>query len=259
MTGQQIAAMRPLEDRKAAVIVGASTGIGAALARRLAKEGYTLGLLARRGDLLDALCAELNADGVTRALAYVHDVTETDVAAGLLAQVTHDLGGLDLFVYNAGVMYRNDRNVYDVAQDLATIEVNVLGAVAWLLPVAERFARAKRGHIVGIGSIAGVRGRAGMPAYTASKAALHAYLEGLRNRLAAHRVTVTTIRPGQVDTDMLKNADKVRGPISAEQAAELIWRAIKGKKEEVYIPARWGLIALVVRHMPSVIFKRLNI
>ena len=252
-------ASRPLEPRKTAMIVGASTGIGAALAQRLVQEGYIVALLARRKDLLDDLCTTLNAGGETRALAYAHDVTDTAAVPAMLQQVLADLGGLDLFIYNAGVMYPNDRTAYRVDQELHTLQVNTIGAVAWLVPIAERFERARKGHIVGIGSIAGVRARAGMLAYTASKAALHTYLEGLRNRLARHGVTVTSIRPGQVDTDMLKNADKARGPISAAQDANLIWRSIRSKHGVAYIPARWGLIALVIIHMPSFLFRRLNI
>ena len=70
---------------------------------------------------------------------------------------------------------------------------------------------------------------------------------------------MTTVVPGQVETDMLKNADKVRGPISAESAAELIWRAIRRRRQTVYIPARWALIGLAIRHLPSFVFRRLNI
>ncbi len=259
MADNSLGALRPLEPRKTAIIVGASSGIGAALARRLARAGYGLALLARREDKLQALCSELNTGGQTRALAYRHDVRDSGAVPALLQQIVSDLGGLDLFIYNAGVMFPNDAEVYNVEQDHLTFEVNTLGAIAWLSPVAERFQRAAGGHIVGIGSIAGIRGRAGIPAYTASKAALHTYLEGLRNRLASHGVTVTTIKPGQVQTDMLKYADKVRGPVSAEQAAELIWRAIDARKQSVYIPFKWTLIALVIRHIPSFVFRRLNL
>jgi short-subunit dehydrogenase len=112
---------------------------------------------------------------------------------------------------------------------------------------------------VGIGSIAGDRGRRGMPAYTASKAGLHTYLEGMRNRLWREGVTVTTIKLGQVETDMLKNADRKRRPISADHAAELIWRAIEQRKQTVYVPSWWQWIGLAVQHLPSFIFRRLNI
>ena len=150
------------------------------------------------------------------------------------------------------MLYPNDPTVYDTAQDQFMFQVNLIGAAAWINPVAQRFQQQHAGHIVGIGSIAGDRGRRGMPAYTASKAGMHTYLEGMRNRLWRDGVTVTTIKLGQVDTDMLKNADRRRNPITPERAADLIWQAIKQRKQTVYVPWWWGLIGLAVRHLPSV-------
>jgi len=72
-------------------------------------------------------------------------------------------------------------------------------------------------------------------------------------------VTVTTIKPGQVETDMLKNAEQVRGPISATRAADLIWSAIHSRKQIAYIPGKWGIISLVLTHIPSFVFRRLNL
>ncbi|MFQ5408742.1 MAG: SDR family NAD(P)-dependent oxidoreductase [Anaerolineales bacterium] len=258
MPETQITPPRPLEPRKTAIIVGASSGIGAALARRLAREGYILGLVSRSADKLEALCAELNRNGAS-ALAFPHDVRDTAATPERLQQIVAELGGLDLFVYNAGTQFPSKLDVFSAEQDIAVFEVNVLGALAWINPVAERFQRAGAGHIVGIGSIAGDRGRRALPGYAASKAALHTYLEGLRNRLTRHGVTVTTIKPGQVDTALLKNAEKVRGPISPERAADLIWNAIRKRKQTAYTPARWALIGLVIRHIPSVVMRRLNL
>jgi short-subunit dehydrogenase len=233
--------------------------MGAALAGRLAAEGYDLALVARRLPELEALARRLARAHGTRALAYRHDVQDTAAAPGLLETIARDLDGLDLFIYLAGVMFPHDPAAYDTENDLYTLRVNTLGAVAWCNPVAQRFARAGQGQIVGLGSIAGDRGRRAIPAYSASKAALETYLEALRNRVSRQGVTVTTIKAGQVDTDMLKGAAAVRGPISAERAADLIWRAIRGRKQVAYVPSRWGVIGWVIRHMPSFIFRRLNL
>jgi short-subunit dehydrogenase len=248
-----------LVGRRKALVVGASSGIGAALARRLAAEGFDLALVARRLPQLQSLCDELAQAHGIRALAYQHDVQETAAVEGLVETIARDLGGLDLFVYAAGIMFPHDPNAYDTENDLRTLRVNTLGAIAWCNPIALRFAQAEQGQIVGLASIAGDRGRRAIPAYAASKAALDTYLEALRNRLTRFGVTVTTIKAGQVDTDMLKNAAAVRGPISPERAAELIWRAIRGRKQVVYIPWRWALIGWIVRHVPSFIFRRLNL
>lgn len=250
--------MAPRSTRTA-LIVGASSGVGAALARRLAREGYALGLVARRIDRLQALCDESTHGYYIRAFAYQHDVLNTAEVPALLERATSDLGDLDLFIYCAGVLFPNDPTAYRADQDQFILQVNLVGAAAWINPVAQRFQQRQAGHIVGIGSIAGDRGRRGMPAYTASKAGLHIYLEGLRNRLWREGVTVTTIKLGQVETDMLKNAARKRQPISPDRAAELIWRAIEQRKQTVYVPAWWRWIGLAVQHLPSFIFRRLNI
>jgi short-subunit dehydrogenase len=244
---------------KTAIIIGASSGVGAALARRLAREGYALGLIARRVDRLQELCDEITDAHYTRAFAYQHDVVNTAEVPALLDRITTDLGDLDLFIYCAGVLFPNDPTAYQADEDQFMLQVNLVGAAAWINPVAQRFQQKHVGHIVGIGSIAGARGRRGMPAYTASKAGLHTYLEGMRNRLWRDGVTVTTIKLGQVETDMLKNADRTRRPISADRAAELIWRAIAQHKQTVYVPPWWRWIGLAVQHLPSIIFRRLNI
>jgi len=244
---------------RTAFIVGASSGVGAALARRLAREGYALGLAARRIDRLQALCDELTNCYYIRAYAYQHDVVNTQEVPALLNRAISDLGGLDLFIYCAGVLFPNDPTAYDADQDQFMLQVNLVGAAAWISPIAQRFQQKCAGHIVGIGSIAGDRGRRGMPAYTASKAGLHTYLEGMRNRLWREGVTVTTIKLGQVETDMLKNADRKRRPISADRAAELIWHAIEQRKQTVYVPSWWRWISLAVQYLPSFVFRRLNI
>ena len=253
------APIRPLEPRPKAIIVGASSGIGEALARRLASEGYVLALLARREDRLRDICDEINMSGVGLSRAYTHDVLDTENIPSVYRKVMSELGGLDLFVYAAGITFPSDQNVYDSGNDALVLRVNLIGAIVWLNLVGERFMQAREGHIVGLGSVAGCRGRRGMPAYAASKAGLHTYLEGLRNRIACYGVTVTTVLAGQVNTEMLKNAEKVRGPISVERAAELVWRAIRRRRQTVYIPAWWSLVCLVIRHIPSFIFRRLNI
>lgn len=259
VTSQNLLSPRPLEPRKNAIIIGASSGIGEALARRLAKEGYALALLARRENLLRRLCEEINADGSHQAIYFVHDVLVTVDVPNLFQKACAVLGGLDLFVYSAGVQYPNDANSFSGENDSHTFSVNLIGAATWLNMAAERFQIAGSGHIVGIGSVAGDRGRRGMPAYTASKAGLHTYLEGWRNRLSRYGVTVTTVKPGQVATALLKNADRERNPISAETAAELIWKAIKRRRTIAYVPARWAFVGWVIQHLPGFIFRRLNI
>lgn len=259
MTSASHAIQEPLNPRRKAILVGASRGFGAALARVLAREGYDLALLSRDQRALDALADSLRAESNVTIITHPHDVTDHSEVAGLFEWSTRELGGLDLFIYNAGIMDKQDMTAYDPERELAMLDVNLLGAVPWLLLAGQRFQKAGAGHLVGVGSVAGERGRALIPAYSASKAGLHTYLEALRNRLERHGVVVTTLKPGQMETRMLENAARVRGPIPPDQAAELAWKAIRRRKRIAFLPARWGLVALVIRNLPSLIFRRLNL
>jgi short-subunit dehydrogenase len=258
--GRPVAAT-PLHPRRHGIIIGASDGIGAALARRLAREGYTLALLARRHEKLQAICNDINQTfQEQRARVYAHDVAEYERVPELLRRIVADLGGLDLVVFVAGVNYPpGGLDKYNFENDRQMIEVNLLGAMAWLTPVAEMFQSAKAGQIVGIGSVAGDRGRVGNPGYNTSKAGLATYLEALRNRLTRHGVNVLTVKPGFVQTAMVKAA---QGPtpfvIPTEKAVEDIWNAIKNRKQNIYTPWIWRWIMLAIRHTPSFIFRRLS-
>ena len=251
----------PLHPRRQAIIIGASDGLGAALARRLARESYTLALLARRKDRLEALCSEINQAGVAGfAYPYVHDVGNYGEVPALLHRIVADLGGLDLVIFSAGINRPPggiDR--YDFDNDRQMVETNLLGAMAWLTPVAEMFQSAGSGHIIGIGSVAGDRGRVGNPGYNTSKAGLATYLEALRNRLSRRGVHVLTVKPGFMKTDMLKAAQGATPfTIPPEQAAEDIWKAIQKRKQLIYTPSIWRWIMLGIQHTPSFIFRRLS-
>jgi short-subunit dehydrogenase len=261
MPETKLPVVTPLQHRRTAIVVGASSGIGAALARKLAHEGYIVAVVARRKELLESLCAEIQAaHGETRALPYVHDVTNYAAVPGLLQEILQDLGGLDLFIFNTGIQSQVKLDEFDFPKDRAMLETNTIGALAWLNPVAAMFHHLQAGHIVGIASVAGDRGRVGAPAYNTSKAALSTYLEALRNRLSRRGVTVTTIKPGFVETDLLRSAGakKFFWLISSDQAAEGIWKAIKARQQTAYVPGQWGLLMLIIKHIPSVIFRRLS-
>ena len=250
----------PLNPRRRGIILGASDGMGAALACKLAKEGYTLALAARRKDKLAALCTEINsAAKETRALAYVHDVANYDEVPKLLRRMVADLGGLDVVVFMAGVNFPPGLNNYNFENDRKMIEVNIIGAMAWLDPVAEMFQNAKTGQIVGISSVAGDRGRIGNPGYNTSKAALTTYLEALRNRLTRHGVNVLTVKPGFVKTEMMKAAQGgTPFAITPEKAADNIYNAMRRRKQLVYTASIWRWIMLLIQHIPSIIFRRMS-
>ena len=251
----------PLEPRKKAILVGASGGIGAALAYRLAREGYVLALVDRNAGKLEALYSEINQKyQEERAALYEHDVTLYDKIPDLFRKIVADLGGLDLFVYVAGVIYFPGMDEFNFVEDYKMVDVNLLGAMAWMSEVAPVFQSMRGGQIVGVSSVAGDRGRVGNPGYNTSKAGFTCYLEALRNRLTRHGVNIITIKPGMVKTEMLNlpNAPKPVLAVMPEQAAEGIWKAIKKRNQVAYVSGLWGWVMLVLRHVPSFIFRRLS-
>jgi short-subunit dehydrogenase len=239
---------------ESAAVIGASSGIGAALVRQLAAGGTRVAAVARRQAELDAVCAPTEG----RARAYVHDVRQFHEAPTLFDQIVADLGPVDLVVYNAGVMPRVAPNEYNFAKDRDMVEVNLLGAMAWLGPAAAYMEERRRGTLVGISSVAGDRGRVGNPGYHASKAGLTTYMESLRNRLSRHGVDVVTVKPGPVETEMTKG---LRLPlmIDAETCARGTLALARAGTGEGYVPSIWGPIMMVIRNLPSVVFRRTNV
>jgi len=247
---------------KRALIIGASSGIGEELARQLARGGCKVALVARRADELTRIAGSLNAErGAGIALTFPHDVLETECIPALFQKIAHDLGGLDLVIYSSGVQPLLQPEEYDFTKDEQMIEVNVLGAVAWLNEAAQRFGRAGEGTLVGISSVAGDRGRRGMPVYCATKAFLTTLLEALRNRIAHRGAVVVTVKPGPVATPLTAQMDHKKLPllITADKAAMLILEGAKARRNVVYVPGTWRPIMFAIRSVPSWLFRRLNI
>lgn len=243
-----------------AIVVGASSGIGAALVKRLAREGYRVVAVARREEALVSVCADADAEaGEPRALPFAHDVTDVEGTPAAFEACVKLLDGLDVLIYCAGVMPEVAEDEYDTAKDAWMIQVNVIGAMAWLNPAAERLRLQGRGTLVGIGSVAGDRGRSGNPAYGASKSALHTYLEALRNRLDRHGVSVVTIKPGPVDTPMTQGRERMPLMIDANKAADSIVASLRGGSGTRYVPFTWWPIMTAIKNIPSVVFRRMNL
>lgn len=249
-----------VSEYSTALVIGASSGIGEAIARRLAADGVKVAIVARREKELLRVAEEINAAaGGDASLAVAHDVRAFDDVPGLVREIARRLGGLDLVVFAAGVMPAVEIDEYDTEKDRIMMEVNAIGAMAWLNPVADRMARLGRGTIVGIGSVAGDRGRSGNPGYCASKAAFHTFLEALRNRVAVKGVKVVTIKPGFVDTAMTRGKEGLFWLISPDRAAEIILDKASRGVATAYVPARWRIVMMIIRGIPSMIFSRLGI
>ena len=248
-------------NRGSAIVVGASSGIGAALVERLAGEGWRVAALARRGEELAALASRAGPAAAAAGGALVvheHDVHDTAGVPALFESLVRQLDGLDLLVYAAGIMPAVARGEYDTGKDLQILAVNFGGLVAWGNAAAALFHTQRSGAIVGISSISANRGRKGNPLYGASKAALDNYLESLRNRLAEVGVHVCTIKPGYVATRMTAGMDKLFWVVSADDAAAAILEAVRSRANERYVLRRWWMVGTVIRFIPSFVFRRLN-
>jgi decaprenylphospho-beta-D-erythro-pentofuranosid-2-ulose 2-reductase len=242
-----------MPNYKHAIVVGASSGMGREIARLLAEGGCKVATVARR----EAKLQDLAAVFPDHIIPFTHDVTAYDEVPALFQEITGKLGGLDLIVYASGAMPPVEVDEFSFSKDRQMIEVNDLGAVAWLNEAATRFGNTKHGVIVGIGSVAGDRGRMKQPVYNASKAFLHTYLEALRNRLSRHGVKVTTVKPGPVHTEMTAGLELPKA-ISAQDAASLILKK-SGSGREVYLSPVHLVAFAIIRNIPSWIFRKLNV
>lgn len=207
------------------------------------------------------LAREIDGDNppTPRAHVFVHDVTHFDEVPALFDDIVKRLGGLSMVIYASGVMPTVAEYEFDFEKDRQMVEVNLLGMIAWLNQAADFFRRMQRGTIVGIGSIAGDRGRKKQPVYNTTKGAQAIYLEALRNRLAARNVRVVTIKPGFVDTPMTRGLGNLPMMISADEAARRILIAAEKSQSTVYVPRRWALVSFIIRHIPSFLFRKLEI
>ena len=236
-----------------AIVVGASSGIGEQLVKQLVVDGAKVAAVARRGDRLQ----QLVDDYPGQVLAFPHDVTEYGAVPALFQDVAKQLGGLDLVIYAAGVMPAVSEHEYSFEKDYKMVEVNLLGGIAWLNEAALRFENTKSGTIIGIGSVAGERGRQGQPVYNTTKAALATYLEALRNRLSRHGVRVVTAKPGPTETEMTAHLH-MKGMMSAAQTASIIL-AKSNKPREFFIKPTHKIAFAIIRNIPSWVFRKLKI
>ena len=235
--------------QKRCIIVGATSGIGRALALAFATRGYTVGITGRRADLLASLDAELAGTSFQSAF----DIRDNGAQAAL-ARLIAQMQTVDVVVVCAGIGARNPTLDWQLEQD--TLSTNVMGFASMCNVAWQHFVERGGGHLVGISSIAAVRGGP-IPAYNASKAFVSSYLEGLRARAIKDRraITVTDIKPGFVHTDMAKG--NLFWVASTEKAAKQIVEAVEAKRKHAYITRRWRLIAWLLKTLPDWAYHRL--
>ncbi|MCE1184942.1 SDR family oxidoreductase [Zoogloea sp.] len=236
-------------------ITGASSGIGAALARHYAAQGASLGLVARRAAHLEALLASLPGPHAH----YVLDVADSAALAQAAQDFVARFGLPDVVIANAGVSVGTLTEEQD---DLAAFErvmrTNVLGMVATFQPFVAPMRARGAGRLVGIASVAGIRGLPGAGAYSASKAAAIAYLESLRVELHGTGVKAVTIAPGYIETPMTAvNTYPMPFMLPVDEAARRFARAIEAGVSYTVIPWQMGLVARLLRALPNAVYDRL--
>ncbi len=233
-------------------ITGASSGIGAALAREYASQGATLGLLARRRDALELLAASL--PNRARHKIYAVDVTDRAALAAAAAHFIASAGGADIVIANAGV---SQGTLTEHAEDLAAFDAifatNVGATVATFAPfIASMKTQGGAPTLVGIGSVAGIRGLPGAGAYSASKAAVLSYCESLRLEMKPHGIRVVTIAPGYIDTPMTQaNPYPMPFLMPAARFAQKAAAAISAGASYQVIPWQMGVVAKLLRALPN--------
>lgn len=236
-------------------LTGASSGLGAALARHYAAAGATLGLVARRDGELARLAAELAPATVA---TYPADVRDADALARAGADFVARFGAPDLVIANAGV---SRGTLTEHADDLpafrAVLETNVLGLVHTFHPFVASMSDAGRGTLVGIASVAGFRGLPGSGAYCGSKSAAITYLESLRVELRSRGIAVVTICPGFIATPLTaRNPYTMPFLMQPDEAARLVVRAIERRKRFAVIPFGMAVLGRLLRVLPRPLFDR---
>ena len=230
-----------------AVVIGASSGIGLEVARLLIERGWTVGVAARRTELLNSIGA---ADVETI------DVTSADADSRLMALVER-MGGMDLFFYASGIGKQNRE--LEAGIELATLETNGVGFTRMVGCAYRYFAQQGRGHIACITSIAGTKGLGPAPAYSATKAMQNVYLQALEQQAHARNLNIrfTDIRPGFVDTALLSGTFHYPMMLEPQSVAREIVYAIDHKKHIRVIDWRYRILTALWRRIPRFLWRRL--
>jgi short-subunit dehydrogenase len=241
---------------RVAIVTGASSGIGWALARALAGEGCKVGLVARRREQLADLAAQIEKTGGAVAFACA-DVAEREQAVAAIREVGSRLGPVDLLIANAGVGAPTTVEPFNVGDVEKMFRVNVLGMVYALEAVLPQMLERRQGHLAAVSSIAAYKGLPGESGYTASKAAMNVFLDGLRVQLRSKGIAVTTICPGFVKTPMTEvNEFKMPWLLTADEAARRIIRALKRKRKVYNFPWQMALVMKFARWTPDWLLER---
>jgi short-subunit dehydrogenase len=242
------------------VIVGATSAIAIACAREWAVKGARFFLIARNQERMEQVAADLTARGAASVAAHRLDIDRLDDHAAMLADCAAHMDSIDIVLVASGTLPDQAACQRDPAVAVREFHTNALSLIALLTPIANRLEAQRHGTLAVISSVAGDRGRPSNYLYGSAKAALQAFLEGLRARLFKVGVHVVDVKPGFVATPMTAGLP-LPGPLVAtpEKVAKDIVRAVERKKDVLYTPWFWWGIMLIIRNVPRFVFKRASL
>lgn len=252
-----LAAAESSNAHKRAIVVGASSGIGRALCHVLACHEYDIALVARREPLLISLQEEIAKEHPTITTWVKSIDVSSDTAEEKLASLIAEIGNIDLMVISVSAVPEIG-SLSPIEREKKIIDVDLIGFWKMAHIALRHFKQKKSGHLVGISSIDALRGNPDCPAYSAGKAFIRTYLEGMRNRFRKQGLSIfiTDILPGYVQTE---GFDTTNNPgaywvASAHDAATQIYEAIVEKKKQAFITKRWWIIGFLMQHLPDWLF-----
>ena len=244
---------------KKILIVGATSAIAEATARRFAQQGAKLHLLARNQERMTGLASDLKIRGASSVSHAVFDANDFDSHEAAINRAVAEMGGLDVVLIAHGTLGDQKACEKDFRLALQELNTNSISVLSLLTHLANFFEAQRSGTIAVISSVAGDRGRQSNYVYGTAKGAVSIFLQGLRNRLHKSGVNVVTIKPGFVDTPMTASFKK--GPlwVSADTIAAGIVQSVSKRRNEVYLPGWWGGIMMVIKTIPEGIFRKLSL
>jgi short-subunit dehydrogenase len=238
---------------KTAIVFGATSGIGREISKLLLKDGYKVAITGRRLEKLEALKKQYS----NQIYVVQNDIQKVDEVENAFNEIIKEFTTIDIIIQSSGVGHINPALAWDKEEE--TIFTNVVGVTKLYDLSFNLFRNQGFGHLVGITSIASIRGNRGAPAYFSSKAYQKAYLESLYMKtktIKSNKVFITDIRPGFVNTAMALG-DGIFWMVSLEKATKQIYTAIKKKKRVAYISKRWRLIAFILKIAPASLLKKM--
>lgn len=243
---------------KVVLVTGASSGIGKHLSLLLAKEDCKLILLSRRIKELEKLSGSIKANKNLKI--YKCDVSDLEQVEIIYNQIINEFGKVDIAVLNAGVGHQVKIQDFDINQAKESFDTNVFGVLNFFKVLLPDFISRRSGYIIGVSSMADVRGFVNSGIYCASKSALTKILESFRIELKSFNVKVITIRPGFVQTPMTdKNKFHMPFLLQPERAAEIILNGIKKEKSIIQFPLPIYLASELIRNLPNSLFEFLSL